>query len=515
MTKENLLKYLRDPKYLEQISYQELKTLVAEHPNSLSLRYLLALKSKQENNSDFERQLAYLATYGFDRAHLFDVFNKQEVSSEIDDIEILQEDYLELKELSALERELTAKPLSKANDLIFEMEPPISINPTYIEPKKERPNLEQEDYYVLNFDEELNPTLAEEEGPDMLESRVEGNLAAIEDLFKDLEEESSSNEQIVPLNNSAVAELELQETVEGGDFPDIPLEVLDTNVDVVGEETSQAATMVASKQQSGMISEGIQEEQIVPTIGPDVIQGALVIKHITTKSDVDEEVGQNANVEINNQQKEEQTKDKKGSQPDSIIIPDSTEETLVVNPIPKSSFSTWYEHGGAKQSFSGFDLVGFNSKGIIKELSASEKELQIAEQIREEKLRLAKLQATKRAAIVRATKTIVTRPTQSAKEEVKSSVVPPIVNKPEKKDKNKKKKKKKKGILKQIKNEAETSFIFEDDIASETLAQLLVLQGHYSKARAMYEHLSLIFPEKSGLFAYEIQKIENLDDEVA
>lgn len=47
----------------------------------------------------------------------------------------------------------------------------------------------------------------------------------------------------------------------------------------------------------------------------------------------------------------------------------------------------------------------------------------------------------------------------------------------------------------------------KEDIATETLAELLVRQGHTQKAIAMYEKLRLIFPEKSSFFA---QKIENL-----
>ena len=70
-------------------------------------------------------------------------------------------------------------------------------------------------------------------------------------------------------------------------------------------------------------------------------------------------------------------------------------------------------------------------------------------------------------------------------------------------------------VIRKVTSKAYKSLVFEEDIASETLAQLLVLQGHYSKAMAMYEQLSLIFPEKSSLFAGEIKKIENLEDEVA
>jgi len=495
MTKENLLKYLKDPTYLQQVSYQELKTLVAEHPSSLSLRYLLAVKSKQENNSDFERQLAYLATYGFDRAHLFDVFNKKELPQEMEDI-LPQEDYLELKELSALERELKANPISRSNDLLFEMEAPISTIPSYKAPKmvtkEEMVPTEDEDFYVLNFDEELDSSVEQQVEREVLESRVEGNLAAIEDLFKDLEEDGVSADLSTEfVNNGTSKELALQETVKGGDFPNIPLEVLDTNRDLISKDSIIiSSTSMQEVEQRAMSIEDAGQKSLIQA---------------TTSTD-----------------NEDQLEDAKTSEAITHIvteiIPETTEETLVVNPIPKSSFSTWYDHAGDLTSFSGYDLVGFNSKGIINELSASEKELKIVEQVREEKIRIAKLQAERRTKINNSVSDVVkVNPVSktSLEDAAILEIIPAETPPSEAQELTKKKKKKQKHILKEIKKEAETSFVFEEDIASETLAQLLVLQGHYSKARAMYEHLSLIFPEKSSLFAYEIQKIENLEDEVA
>jgi len=60
---------------------------------------------------------------------------------------------------------------------------------------------------------------------------------------------------------------------------------------------------------------------------------------------------------------------------------------------------------------------------------------------------------------------------------------------------------------------AEESLQIDHALVSETLAQLLVKQGQYSKARTMYEQLCLIMPKKSGFFAGEIEKIQNLPDE--
>ncbi len=56
---------------------------------------------------------------------------------------------------------------------------------------------------------------------------------------------------------------------------------------------------------------------------------------------------------------------------------------------------------------------------------------------------------------------------------------------------------------------AERSVSENKDVISETLAKLLIQQGHKEKAILMYERLCLAFPEKSPYFAAEIEKLKN------
>ena len=97
-----------------------------------------------------------------------------------------------------------------------------------------------------------------------------------------------------------------------------------------------------------------------------------------------------------------------------------------------------------------------------------------------------------------------------------------------KKHKHKKKKAKKKIQAKQKKEKLKThptkkkkstkdtikfakkSIEKNNNAISETLAKLLAQQGHHDLAILMYKKLSLIFPEKSTLFAREIKKLKNI-----
>ena len=232
MTKENILKYLRDPSYLNQVSYQELKTLVAEYPSSLSLRYLLALKSKQENNSDYQRQLEFLSTYSIDRGHLYEVINKDELEQVLPEGVVLQEDYLELKELSILEREfsktdaLGAGAAALAFDTVSKAENPSKLKDTL------QDNALNEEFYTLDLERELSSTTSNQI-PIESEEKIQANFAEVEDLFKELdtEEPLPQTSELKP----PISILDLQETLNGGGFPEIPLEVLDTDIDVIGE----------------------------------------------------------------------------------------------------------------------------------------------------------------------------------------------------------------------------------------------------------------------------------------
>jgi len=72
-------------------------------------------------------------------------------------------------------------------------------------------------------------------------------------------------------------------------------------------------------------------------------------------------------------------------------------------------------------------------------------------------------------------------------------------------------KKKSKPGQKGSKGASKSRISLKHDIFSETLADLLASQGHTKKAIQMYQRLSLIYPEKSRLFAAKIEELKKIE----
>ena len=114
MTNEQLTAYLQDDSYLYAISYEELKTLVMQYPYATNLRILLLKKSFLEQNKDYDRNLQMAATFTTNRKYLYQVVQKVKAFQSAPQSVILGEDYLELTELSNIEKLLAEKQVSDA-----------------------------------------------------------------------------------------------------------------------------------------------------------------------------------------------------------------------------------------------------------------------------------------------------------------------------------------------------------------------------------------------------------------
>ncbi|GAB4494469.1 MAG: hypothetical protein OHK0019_20900 [Saprospiraceae bacterium] len=107
MTQERFHRLLDNPDLLTTIPYEEMKTLALAYPFAHNLRYLLALKARQDEHPDADRMLATAAVYSLDRTKLFHLAGvKIPVFQPVAIVEEMA--ILELKPIEIVQRELEA-----------------------------------------------------------------------------------------------------------------------------------------------------------------------------------------------------------------------------------------------------------------------------------------------------------------------------------------------------------------------------------------------------------------------
>lgn len=103
MNSENFHEYVKNPSMLHQVSYQELKSLVLQYPYSPNLRYLLLLKSLFDDSKDFDRNQVLASLTSPDRKKLRQLVKQYTRIRDLQENYALNEEFLELKDLSVLE----------------------------------------------------------------------------------------------------------------------------------------------------------------------------------------------------------------------------------------------------------------------------------------------------------------------------------------------------------------------------------------------------------------------------
>jgi hypothetical protein len=113
MTQDRFLKYLDNPELLTTISYEELKTLALSYPYAHNLRYLLAIKAQQENHPEASRTRAAAAAYSLHRGRLYVLMAPKIIApSTLPPIDL--EEVLELRPVRNVQRDLEARePLGR------------------------------------------------------------------------------------------------------------------------------------------------------------------------------------------------------------------------------------------------------------------------------------------------------------------------------------------------------------------------------------------------------------------
>ncbi len=112
MNRENFSDYLEEPSKLYQLSYQELKSLVLQHPYCANLHVLLLQKAQLDNNPAFSKNLEQATVHTFDRAYLYDLIKSQKLLSiSREDFVEFEEEILELQDINSLEEKVEKIPL--------------------------------------------------------------------------------------------------------------------------------------------------------------------------------------------------------------------------------------------------------------------------------------------------------------------------------------------------------------------------------------------------------------------
>jgi hypothetical protein len=96
MTQERFSRLIEDPELLRTISYEELKTLALAYPYTHNLWYFLAIRSRQTNHPDTEKNITTAAVYSLDRSQLFRLVAPQMITPQA---VWVQEEVLELNRL--------------------------------------------------------------------------------------------------------------------------------------------------------------------------------------------------------------------------------------------------------------------------------------------------------------------------------------------------------------------------------------------------------------------------------
>lgn len=216
---------INQPDLLANVTYEELKTLALAYPYTHNLRYLLALKAKQENHPEFTKNLATAAAYSLDRTRLFQIMAPKRLAPQ--PVAVPKEQVLELKPIEKVKEVLEVRvPVQQVEeprkkDFRAEIEsllvpPPPPPMPTVEPPAQQtRPfdALARHDFEEVFFDfsEVLKKRVEPKIEPDPLEKPVEKpieiELPKIEEQVQAIENqkiESKPEPAIAPFDQTPI-----------------------------------------------------------------------------------------------------------------------------------------------------------------------------------------------------------------------------------------------------------------------------------------------------------------------
>jgi hypothetical protein len=471
MTNEQLTAYLQDETYLYSVSYEELKTLVMQYPYSANLRVLLLKKSFLDQNKDYERNLQMSASYGTNRKYLYKTIKKLKSFQLAPQNVILGEDYLELTELSNIERLLADKQVTE----VFNTEPKLA-------------SLAQD--WELEIDD-----IAFNEAIETDEETFDLSVLNAP-IDKDSKKDRTEEEEIDSLINSLVSQYKIP-----------PLNLSDDiHQEGIGDNSGLIIHKVVEDLKANRLESKEKKEDIIIE---EEINALMTKKNFEPAIDTIAEEPKNNISQTELEEKESEQNVKKTNLELEII--NQTKAPLVESQVTqkniekKPSFTEWLSQ------FRRTSSIAPNSIVQLKEIEEKPIVNQIVTPFQSDDL-------------TRTTSKKNMTELFEAKNEVpdnlfglveKKSKIEFLENDEDDDDEEDEvfsdddsvsSKKKKKRPMHQL---AVKSLIEDNDLVSETLADLLAFQGNSKKAIDMYRKLILKFPEKSSFFATKIEKISN------
>lgn len=480
MDPKHLLQYIQEPETLKEVGFETLKEWLQAYPYSQNLQYLLVKKSKQENHPEFERHLRQAATYMNSRSFLRQKLNEN--TKTIIGIPPVDESI----------EDQASPQVATVNELPVEEAPDEDLpEVTFIPDESEghSSGLEETDLsanHIADTDVTTPPPSDEDDLPP--QDSIQNKTVSLQDL-------SSTPTLITETIAPPEAISEIERTKEAIYKEEFGIENPSSNepkgnsprIHYYPEESSENDTV------EDMIPEDADASSDVFAV--DSQPEPIVVHNEYDDDDFDEfdddeleELLNEPLIEVYNDpiRKDEIPEETFDIESEDTVIPDLPEE--MIDYSTDDSFENDLDFDEEEVEEPEEDTVEL-TPGMSKWM----KKYQASQGSEEEKTSKKEKKKSKKAKKAKLT-------------DKKADLEEDLPVKKKKKTKKKKKKDKKKGI----KAFARQSIVENDEIVSETLAELLVRQGSIQKGIDMYDRLSLIFPEKKAFFAARIQKLKNL-----